>query len=102
LLAPRNVGTLAPATLVERAMHRTSHAMGTCRQRSIGELCVDGDRACRSGDRITLVAIAWDLVARAREPLHCELVRLADDCADPERATTAWSELKQRIQQASP
>ncbi len=73
--------------------------MGTYRnhRRPIGQLCVEGDQACAQGDRIKLVEIAWDLVSRTGEPLHCELVPLADECADPERATEAWEQLKRKL-----
>ncbi len=75
--------------------------MRTYRKRSLGELVVEGDRACANGDRVALTDIAWELVERTREPVHCELVALADRCADPYFATAAWGQLKGRVQQVA-
>lgn len=79
---------------------QSPHRMGTRRTHTISELCREGDHVCEVGDHIALADIAWDLVARTHEPLHCELVPLADRCADPERATAAWCELKDKLQRA--
>jgi hypothetical protein len=74
---------------------------GDMATRRIGELYRDGDRACQLGDRITLVRLARELVERIGEPLHRELASLVDLCADPERATAAWTELKTKMQRAA-
>lgn len=68
---------------------------------TIGQLCFGGDWACTQGDSETLGYIALQLAETVNEPLHCELVALAELCAhDPDRATAAWFELKERIQGA--
>lgn len=69
-----------------------------CQERGFGELYVEGDQACERGDLGELVRTAQHLVEHVAEPLHCELVALAAQCADRERATVAWAELKQRLQ----
>jgi hypothetical protein len=66
--------------------------------RTIGELCFAGDWACAHGDLAALRHLALELAVRAREPLHCALIELADACAyDPDRAVMRWSELKGQI-----
>lgn len=73
---------LAPSTSPETA-------------RAIGELCIGGDWACARGDFSTLRHIARCLAAHAPEPLHCELIALANTCSDdPERAAALWSRLR--------
>jgi hypothetical protein len=68
---------------------------------SIGELCVGGDWACAHGDFGALGNIARTLADGVDEPLHCALVALADACVnDPERAATAWWNLKTHIWQS--
>ena len=70
----------------------------TCLTRDIGELYVEGDRACARGDMVALADIAEHLVVHTHEPLHCELEPLARECLDPEHGAEAWSRLKQRLQ----
>jgi hypothetical protein len=66
--------------------------------RAIGQLCVGGDWACAHGDLAGLRHIARRLAVLADEPLHCELVALAELCrTSPERATAAWTRLKPRL-----
>ena len=68
------------------------------RVHAIGERCVEGDRACEHGDLLTLGAVADRLVESLREPLHCELAELANQCRrDPARAVAAWYRLKERV-----
>lgn len=68
----------------------------------IGKLWFAGDWACAHGDLETLGYIARRLVAHTPEPLHCELVALAELCRSaPDRATAAWVRLKE-LSQASP
>ena len=73
------------------------------RPHTIGELCIDGDRACTQGDLATLRDIALRLAERLPEPMHCELVELRDAClGSPARAVTLWSELKARLFRPEP
>lgn len=66
--------------------------------RTIGELCVGGDWACANGDLETLGHLARELARYAREPLHCELVVLADMCRDdPDQAVSTWMRLKELL-----
>ena len=70
----------------------------TCKEHGLGELYLDGDRACERGDLPALAEIAEHLAEHVAEPLHCELLALARQCVDGERATEAWTQLKQKIQ----
>lgn len=71
--------------------------------RTLGELCVGRDWACAHGDLSALRDIAQQLAARAREPLHCALIELADACVgDPDRAVNLWSQLKDQVYPADP
>lgn len=66
--------------------------------RAIGVLCVGGDWACAHGDFAALRNVAQRLAARTPEPLHCDLVELANACAsDPHRASVLWDQLKPRL-----
>ena len=68
------------------------------RARMVGKLCLGGDWACAHGDLEALGDIAERLVACSPEPLHCELIELSALCRrDPERATAAWVQLKNRV-----
>lgn len=68
---------------------------------AIGTLIVGGDWACAHGDLEALGDIARRLAEIPSEPLHCELVALADTCrSDPDRATDAWVRLKQLVEQS--
>lgn len=70
--------------------------------RTIGLLCVGGDWACAHGDFAALRHIAQQLAIAFVEPLHCELVELADACVGrPELAGQLWHELRDRIYPAS-
>lgn len=65
---------------------------------AIGELCASGDWACAHGDFSALRNVAHRLAAYASEPLHCDLIALADACAsDPKRAGALWDRLKSRL-----
>jgi hypothetical protein len=65
---------------------------------AISELCTGGDWACAHGDFAGLRHVAHCLATYASEPLHCELVALADACtSDPERAGVLWDRLKGRL-----
>lgn len=73
------------------------------RARTIGKLCLGGDWACANGDLAALGDIADRLVTCSPEPLHCELAGLSALChADPERATAAWVQLKNRVLRSIP
>jgi hypothetical protein len=66
--------------------------------RAIGELWVGGDWACAHGDFSALRHVAHCLAACTPEPLHGELLELADACAsDPDRAGILWDRLKCRL-----
>ena len=80
---------MTTATLADHALaHR--HA--------IGRRCIAGDRACVQGDFVALREIAERLAELFAEPLHCELVALADTCRDDsDRATSAWFRLKESV-----
>ena len=65
---------------------------------AIGELCASGDWACAHGDFSALRDVAHRLAAYESEPLHCDLIALADACtSDPERAGALWDRLKGRL-----
>ncbi len=65
---------------------------------TVGALCWAGDAACESNDVAALGGIARRLVELVPEPLHCELIPLADSCSqDPEHAVAAWTELRDRV-----
>ena len=62
---------------------------------SIGKLCAGGDWACAHGDFSGLRNVARQLEDYVAEPLHCQLVDLADACvSDPERASMLWDRVK--------
>lgn len=68
----------------------------------IGKLCVGGDWACANGDLEGLRYVAQQLARYVHEPMHCELVALADACAsDPNRAVALWDQLKIRMRRSS-
>lgn len=62
-----------------------------------GELYIQGDHACQQGDLVVLAQVARYLVEQVSEPRHRELEPLVAQCADRDRATQAWTELKQRL-----
>jgi hypothetical protein len=65
---------------------------------TIGELCVGGDWACAHGDLAGLRHIAKQLAEQLREPMHCDLVILADSCyGDPDQAVARWMALKDQL-----
>lgn len=64
----------------------------------IGKLCMGGDWACAHGDLEALHDIAMRLAVHAPEPLHCELVALAEQCrSDQDHASARWVELKPQV-----
>ncbi len=66
--------------------------------RMIGKLCLGGDWACANGDLGALGDIADRLITCSPETLHCELAGLSALCRhDPDRATAAWVQLKNRV-----
>jgi hypothetical protein len=66
--------------------------------RAIGKLCVGGDWACAHGDLSALRYVAQCLAVHAREPLHCELLSLAEACSsDPDHAVERWTVLKNEL-----
>lgn len=68
----------------------------------IGKLCVGGDWACANGDLEGLRYVAQQLAVYLPEPMHCELVALAEACAcDPNHAVELWGGLKIRVQRSS-
>ena len=72
------------------------------RDHEIGRLYVAGDHACELGDLRTLADIAERLVEPLHEPLHCELLPLVQACTDAQRATSAWTRLKDTLETAEP
>lgn len=66
--------------------------------RMIGKLCLGGDWACANGDLGALGDIAERLRICSPAALHRELAGLSDLCRhDPDRATAAWVQLKNRV-----
>lgn len=66
--------------------------------RMIGKLCLGGDWACANGDLGALGDIADRLITCSPEMLHRELAGLSALCRhDPDRATAAWVQLKNRV-----
>lgn len=75
--------------------HPTAHA--------IGVLCLGGDWACAHGDLSGLHDVARQLAAHVGEPLHCEVMALADLCqGDGDRAGALWATLRDRLHPRSP
>ena len=71
---------------------------GLAHRHAIGRLCIEGDRACVHGDFVALREITERLSELLAEPLHCELVAVADTCRDDsDRATAVWFHLKERV-----
>lgn len=67
----------------------------------IGQLCVGGDWACAHGDIAALRFVARELAISARDPLHRDLLALAETCReDPDLAVEQWSQLKRRLAEA--
>jgi hypothetical protein len=65
------------------------------RTQTIGRLCVCGDWACAQGDYAGLREIVQRLAASVGEPLHCELLALADGCRpDAELVFARWARIK--------
>jgi len=65
------------------------------RDQMIGVLCLGGDWACAHGDQSTLGYLVRQLALLVPEPVHCELLALAEVCtSDTERAADAWTEAK--------
>jgi predicted short-subunit dehydrogenase-like oxidoreductase (DUF2520 family) len=68
------------------------------RDRVIEELCRRGDWACIDGDLRALGDVAAELAGTAPEPMHCELVTLAELCRrDPARAVAAWHRMRELV-----
>jgi len=68
----------------------------------IGRLCFGGDWACAHGDASALRDIVQQLAERMPEPLHCELIALAERCCDePDRAAGSWPVLKELVFRAT-
>jgi hypothetical protein len=64
---------------------------------TIGQLCVGGDWACAHGDFSELRFVVERLADLMPEPLHCELIALADQCAcSPQRAAARWPALREQ------
>ena len=64
----------------------------------IGKLCVGGDWACAHGDLGALRHIARSLALHAEEPMHCELLELAEACrCDPDTAVARWMQIKDQL-----
>jgi hypothetical protein len=65
---------------------------------TIGKLCFGGDWACAHGDPSGLRYVAQRLAVSSQEPLHCELLALADVCySDPDRAAVLWTQLRDKL-----
>jgi SAM-dependent methyltransferase len=92
---------LAPEMQVRGIMMSPLHSDddSAAEPRTIGKLCIGGDWACAHGDFAALRNIAQQLAsAAAAEPLHCELIALADACLDGEdRASVLWHRLRDRL-----
>jgi hypothetical protein len=64
----------------------------------IGKLCIGADAALADGDFQSLRSFAKRLASYAHEPLHCQLVDLAEACtADIIRAGALWPRLRDRV-----
>lgn len=64
----------------------------------VGQLCVGADWACANGDLGALRYMAQCLATHAEDPVHYELLRLAEDCnSDPERAVERWMRIKRTL-----
>ncbi len=78
----------------DRCATEPSDAAATAR--AIGRLSIGGDWACAHGDIETLSYVARELSEYLPEPLHCELVALAELClADALRASAEWLRLRE-------
>jgi len=70
---------------------------------SFGELCVGGDWASAHGDFSALRNVAQQLAIQFGEPVHCDLIKLADLCLyDLDAAGALWSRLKYQLSRSSP
>ena len=68
---------------------------------TIGKLCVGGDWACAHGDPAGLRYVAQRLAVYSQEPLHCELLALAEACySDPDRAVVLWPQIRDKLYRA--
>ena len=66
---------------------------------SLGRLRVGGDWAQAHGDFEALRYVAQQLATCVGEPLHCELMKLAELClCDPDAAGGLWARLKIELQ----
>lgn len=64
----------------------------------IGTLCVGGDWACAHGDLSALRYVAQCLAVHVQEPLHRELLALAETCSDdPDHAVDRWVRIKDQL-----
>ena len=66
------------------------------------DLCRRGDWACAAGDLAALADVASELAGAVPEPLHCELVALAEVWRrDPARAVAEWHRLRELVDETT-
>lgn len=64
----------------------------------IGTLRIGGDWACAHGDLSALRHVAQCLAVHVDEPLHRELLALAETCSDdPDHAVERWVRIKDQL-----
>jgi hypothetical protein len=91
----RVVGTGTP---LEPTIAVPQTRLDTGPTRSLGELCVAADWALSDGDLDALGEIVRRIADAVPDPLHCDLIELADACThDPARAWNAWPPLRDRV-----
>lgn len=72
-------------------------------RRRIGELVIGGDWACAHGDAGALGYLARELSEYVAEPLHRELVALANLCdSAPDDAAHRWPQLREQVRADGP
>ena len=66
--------------------------------REVKELCFSGDWACADGNLDVLGYVAHRVAAYAAEPLHGQLLDLAEMCREyPDHAVAVWLHLKNQL-----
>lgn len=66
--------------------------------RLIEDLCRRGDWACVDGDLRALGDVVKELAEATPDPMHCELVALAELCRrDPARAVAGWHRVREIV-----
>jgi hypothetical protein len=86
-----------PQQHADRRAHELQDSLG-----AMYRLAVQADCACARSDAGTLESITRQLAFRAIEPLHGDLLDLAEECRyEPVAAIQRWPELRERLYRAT-